>query len=47
MNKCNKPKRHKVCRPRCKLPSILSKKLLGLHDSVQKGMDTVSPKLYN
>lgn len=41
------PNKHKVCSPLLKFCSILSTKLSGSHDSVQYGIDIVSPKLYN
>ena len=41
------PSKHRVWNPNFLFRSILSKKLWGLHDSVHKTIETVSPKLYN
>ena len=45
-NDC-KPKRQRVCKPDFRFEQIFSKKESGLQLSVQKGIETISPKLYN
>ena len=46
VNKCTAwlPSKQRVCSPRSRLPSILSRKESGSHVSDQNGMETVSPK---